>query len=177
MTWYKEQLAKETESGMAEYNLGLSSKLIDAAEIIEREGGDDFDSLQAVTYLSLLAIELALKALLEKAGLPAATIKRRSHNLKALLHDLDECEIEIEIFTGQYGWIPASQIRSVTIDERYENATVGILLEAEDAGASTYPNEIRYGESFTHYPPQMIMKMALKIVNWAQQHWDYIRLP
>lgn len=162
---------------MAEYNLGLSQKLAETAEIVAIDGLADFDAVQTVLYLSLLASEIALKALLEQAGQPVRQIRARSHNLKALLEDLGECQIRVEITPGQERWVSASRLRAVTVDPNYGNATVGTLLEAEDAGASRYPNQLRYGESFRHYPPQVIVKMASEIVKWAKQHWDDIRHP
>jgi len=162
---------------MAEYNLGLSQKLAETSEIVAMDGITDFDAAQTVIYLSLLASEIALKALLEQAGQPVRQIRTRSHNLKALLEDLGRCQIREEIAPGQERWVPATRLRAVTVDPNYANATVGTLLEAEDAGASKYPNQVRYGESFQHYPPQVIVKMASEIVKWAKEHWDEIRLP
>jgi HEPN domain-containing protein len=162
---------------MAEYNLGLSQKLAETAEIVATDRLTDFDAVQTVIYLSLLASEIALKALLEKAGQPVGQIRARSHNLKALLEDLGRCQIRVEIAPGQERWVPATRLRAVIADPNYGNATVGTLLEAEDAGASKYPNQVRYGESFRHYPPEVIVKMASAIVMWAKQHWDEIRLP
>jgi len=160
---------------MAEYNLGLSQKLAETAVIVAMDGLEDFDAVQTVLYLSLLASEIALKALLEQAGQPVGKIRARSHNLKALLEDLGRCQIHVEITPGQVRWVSASRLRAVTINPNYGNAKVGTLLEAEDAGASRYPNQVRYGESFRHYPPQVIVKMASEIVKWAKQHWDEIR--
>lgn len=159
---------------MAEYNLGLSQKLAKTAEIVAMDGLEDFDAMQTVTYLSLLSTEIALKALLEKAGQPIGRIKARSHNLKALLEDLVTCQVEVEIVPGQARWVSASRLRLVTIDSDYGRGTIGTLLEAKDV--STYPNQIRYGEAYRHYPPQMLMKMASEIVKWAKQYRDHIRL-
>jgi HEPN domain-containing protein len=161
---------------MPEYNLGLSQKLAETAEIVAVDGLGDFDAVQTVMYLSLLASEIALKALLEQAGQPVTQIRARSHNLKLLLEDLGRCQIQVEIAPDHVRWMSASSLRAVTVDPNYGNATVGTLLEAESVGASTYPNQIRYGESFRHYPPQLIMKMALEIAKWAKQHWEDIRL-
>jgi hypothetical protein len=160
---------------MAEYNLGLSEKLAETAELVVNDGIEDFDAAQTAIYLSLLSCEIALKALLEKAGQPVNEIRARSHNLSKLLEDLGRCEIEVEVANSRFMWVPASRLRAVTIDANYNNATVGTLLEAEAIGASRYPNQIRYGESFRHYPPEMIMKMAIKVVAWAKEYWDHIR--
>ena len=169
---------------MAVYNRNFSEKLIVAANAVVDDGLEALDAKRAVLYLSLLACEITLKALLEKAGVPVKKIKNRAHKLSELLRDLGECEIEkeirINIGSRVYNvkkWVPGSYIRSLTIDNRYANATVGTILEAENEGASNYPNQIRYGEKYAHYPSELVLKAAEMIVSWANKYWDSIRVP
>jgi HEPN domain-containing protein len=160
---------------MSEYEIGFSEKLTDAAQFIVKDDLKSIDSIRTVLYLSLLSCEISLKALLEKAGTPIKTIRARSHNLNELLNDLGKCKIQVKI-GDKYRSVSASRLRSVTIDKRYSNSTVGTLLEAECRGASSYPNQIRYGDSLKHYPPKLILKTAKAIIVWARNHWDTIRV-
>jgi HEPN domain-containing protein len=161
---------------MAEYDIAFAMKLADTASVVVADGIESVDAQRTVLYLSLLASEIALKALLEKAGKPVHEIRSRSHNLQLLLGDIDRCEIKVDIARGLMHWCPASRLRSEPVDERFSNATVGRLLEAEDSGASTYPNQIRYGDLLRHYPADVIAKMASAICAWARANWDTIRV-
>lgn len=160
---------------MSEYNLGFSEKLTDAAQVIVENGLETIDAKRTVLYLSLLASEITLKALLEKAGVPLVKIKARWHNLSALLGDVASCKVE-EYIGSQIRWVPAARLRAETVDPKYADATVGKLLEAEAGGASVYPNQIRYGDSLNHYPPETILKMATVINAWATKYWEHIRV-
>ncbi len=160
---------------MSVYNMGFSEKLTDAARVICEDGLGTFDANQTVAYLSLLSCEITLKALLEKAGMSVKDIKARSHNLKALLNDFSKCEVEGEIDKGYCKWVPATRIRSLTIQEDTDT-TIGKLLTGESQGASKYPNEIRYGERFSHFPPEALMQAAIEILKWAHIHFKKIRL-
>jgi HEPN domain-containing protein len=159
---------------MSEYEIGFSEKLTDAAQFIVKDDPKSVDAIRTVLYLSLLSCEISLKALLEKAGMPIKTIRARSHNLKELLNDLGKCKVQVEI-GNRYRWVSASRLRSVMINKRYVNSTIGTLVEAECRGASNYPNEIRYGDSLKHYPPEMMLKTAKAIIAWAREHWNTIR--
>ncbi len=61
-------------------------------------------------------------------------IRARSHNLKALLEDVTECVIQVEVVPGVQKQIAAMRLRSMNVDRTYANASVGKILEAEDAG-------------------------------------------
>lgn len=148
------------------YSLTFAKTLIDAAEfIVEREF--EPDEARAVLYLSLVASEITLKAMLARAGWSAKLLKKHGHDMKALLGDLCQCEIDVGYRR------PASQLLSVTVDHRYSNATVGTLLQAE--GASRYPNEIRYGGRVYHYPPTLMLKAAKLALAWANEHFETVR--
>lgn len=161
---------------MSEYNIGFSEKLLDAARAVEADGLDSIDAVRTVLYLSSLASEITLKALLEKAGKPVKGIMARRHNLNRLLLDIGECEIQEEVVNGSLSWVPATRVRSVTVDQRFSDATVGKLLTGEEHGASKYPNELRYGDHVKDYPPELKLKAASALVDWAVKHWNEIRL-
>ena len=161
---------------MSEYNIGFSQKLLDAARAVEAGGLDSVDAVRTILYLSSLASEITLKALLEKAGKPVKDIKARSHSLSGLLADVGKCEIQEEIANGSLSWVPATGCRSVTVVQRFSDATVGKLLTGEEHGASMYPNELRYGDRVKDYPPELKLKAASSLFDWALKHWDEIRL-
>ena len=41
--------------------------------------------------------------------------------------------------------------------------------------ASSYPNEIRYGEAISHFPLELVLKMAKTILAWAKENMGTIR--
>ncbi len=63
--------------------------------------------------------------------------------------------------------------RSIHRMGMHGNATLGNLLEAKDLGASQYPNQIRYGDSLKHYPPEIMLTAAK---TWVNEHWNRIRI-
>ena len=85
---------------MAEYNIGFSKKLIDAAGAVAVDDFSDIDAVRTVLYISSLASEITLKALLERAGIPVKDIKARAHSLSGLLADLGKCQIQAEVTAG-----------------------------------------------------------------------------
>lgn len=162
---------------MAEYNTGFSKKLIDAAGAVAVEDFSDVDAVRTVLYLSSLASEITLKALLERAGMPVKDIKARAHSLSGLLADLGKCQIQAEVTAGTRAWGPATRLRAKVVDSRYSDATVGKLLTGEERSASKYPNELRYGDHVKDYPPELKVGAAKAVIDWAKEHWDEIRLP
>jgi HEPN domain-containing protein len=127
-----------------------------------------------VLYLSLLSIEISLKYLLEKAGVPVKQIRRRSHDIGTLLKDLGECEVRVNVGATKR-WVSASRIRARVVSPMYEGATIGSLLEGERKGASKYPSEIRYGQSPRHFPPKLMLDCAVKVAEWADEYSASIR--
>ena len=160
---------------MSEYNMGFSVKLIEAARFVADEGLDSVDAIRTVLYLSKLACEITLKALLEKAGRPAVEIKKYQRDLAKLLVELSKCEVQEEVTKGSLSWVPAVRLRGEPVDNQYADATVGNILTSEERGASKYPDGIRYGNNFRDYPPELWLKTAIAIINWAENHWEYIR--
>lgn len=161
---------------MAEYDLSFGVKLANTAALIVKDGVEELDAQRTVLYLSLLSSEITLKALLEKAGKPIPEIRDRSHNLKGLLQDLGTCKVQVEIAPNKMKLCSAVGLRAVVVDPKFRNATVGTLLEAQDAGASEYPNQIRYGDLLRHYPSEQIAGMAREVTAWAKKYWDTIRI-
>lgn len=160
---------------MAEFNLGFSEKLIEAAELVASDGITEFDTLQTVIYLSLLSSEISLKTLLEQAGYSVKVIRKCSHDLKQLLDSLGSCEVKVEIVPGNLRWVSASRLRGKVVDPAYGDATVGAMIEKAEKEASVYPNKIRYGESIQHFPPELVLKMAKTIFDWAKENIGNIK--
>jgi len=160
---------------MAEYDIAFAEKLADVAGSVVAEGLDTIDAKRTVLYLSLLSAEIAMKALLEKAGKPVIEIRTRSHDVAALLRDVAECLIHVDVAPNNWKQVKATRLRGEVVDPNFANATIGKMLRAEEAGASKYPNEVRYGTVPRHYPPELMQRMAAKLVAWARSHWNDIR--
>lgn len=160
---------------MPEYDLDFATKLAQVADGVDEKDPWAYDARRVTLYLGRLSAEITLKALLEKAGVPYTKIRRHSHNLRALLKNLEECEVEVEICPGQKCWVSAARVRAVCIDLGFLQMPIGTIIDAEDQGASTYPNQIRYGEEVVDFDPNFVSSMALLLAKWARQHWDVIR--
>ncbi len=161
---------------MAEYNLKFSEKLAEIAVKVDEEEPFAYVSRRATVYLSRLSAEISLKALLEQAGVPVRRIRGRSHNLSRLLKDVGKCEIEINLTPETKKWVPASRVRSVTLDMDFVDIPIGALIEANDDRISKYPNEIRYGEKVVDFHPSMMSEMAVTLAKWAKEHSKTIRV-
>jgi HEPN domain-containing protein len=159
-----------------EFSLEFAEKLAVVAGDVVADGIEAIDAQRTALYLSCLSAEIALKALLEKAGRPKALVEKRRHNLSSLLRDVCDCWITAEIAPGVLKQVPAFCLRGKTVDDGYANATIGTILDAETLNASAYPNQIRYGHELRQYPSEMWSKLAQALVAWARQHWDVITL-
>ncbi len=160
---------------MAEYSVAFSRQLIEAARALKPSIDEIDEAPRTVLYLSLLSIEISLKYLLEKAGVPVKRIRRRSHNVEALLNDLGECEIRVRVGRAEK-WVSASRIRARVVSPMYHGATIGSLLEGERKGASRYPNEIRYGTPPRHFPAKVMFDCAVKTAEWVDEYASTIRV-
>lgn len=172
-------MAGEIDGNSCEYHLGFSERLIFSAHsLCNHYGLQDVDTMRAVCYQSLLACEVALKAALEKAGRSISHIKARRHDISGLLGDLGGlCEIQKEVFPGQLSWVPATDIRSKSINlPSGALITLGKLLDDTSTLTSEYPNEIRYGDLIRHYPPDAVLACAQLIVYWVKEHWSVLRI-
>jgi hypothetical protein len=160
---------------MAEYDLDFATKMAQVSDDVGEQDPWAYDARRVTIYLGRLSAELTLKALLERAGVPLAKIRARSHNLRALLRDLGECEVEVETAPGERKWVSASRVRAVCIDLGFLQMPIGIVIDAEDQGASTYPNQIRYGEQLVDFDAHFVSGTALLLARWAHDHWNAIR--
>lgn len=161
---------------MPEYDIAFGKKLAETARMVAAENCDTLDAKRTVLYLGLLSAEITLKAMLEHAGKPILDIRARSHRLADLLSDLDQCEVEIEIFPGTRHYQSASRLRSCPIEIGPEQTTVGKVIDAENIGASIYPNQIRYGDTLRHFSIEVVVPMASSILKFANEHWNSLRV-
>lgn len=161
---------------MAKYDISFGERLAEVARMVAAEGLVALDAQRTVLYLSLLSAEITLKAMLEHAGKPVSKIRARSHRLAELLFDLGQCEVEIEVVTGTKRYVSASRLRGCLLKHDSGETTVGMVIDAENKGASTYPNEIRYGDVLRHFPAEVVAKMATKVSAFAREHWDSLRI-
>jgi hypothetical protein len=157
---------------MAEYSLAFAQALLTAGEAIELRAQASEEEQRAVLYLSLLSCEVTLKALLEKAGYSTPHIRRLSHDLATLLAKTSKCSVFVN---GR--WSTAAALLSIVVDARFENATLGHLLNAEHRGASRYPGNIRYGNLVRHFPAPVMQVAAQILLGWAKEHGTNIKKP
>jgi len=54
--------------------------------------------------------------------------------------------------------------------------TVGAVINAESQGASTYPNQVRYGDVLRHFPAETVAQMANEVSALARKHWHTIKI-
>jgi hypothetical protein len=160
---------------MPEYDLAFATKLAAVADQVDEKDPWANDARRVTIYLARLSAELTLKALLERAGVPVPEIHALRHNLRGLLTALGRCDVDVEISPGVRRWVPASRVRAVSIDLGAVQLPIGVLLDAEDQGASKYPNEIRYGAQVVDFQPNLVSAMANLLAAWADLHWDAIR--
>lgn len=155
---------------MSTYDLSFARKFSEiAGEAISREP-DDVETRRVVAYMSRLSMELSLKAFLEKVNVPVEEIKKHGHDLRSLLKEVGKCEVEIEISPGTRRWVPATRIRAIEVLFQGHPPTLGVILAAEDHGASKYPNELRYGEMLKDFPPEALSRASEALVGWVGEH-------
>jgi hypothetical protein len=53
--------------------------------------------------------------------------------------------------------------------------TIGKVIDAESEGASSYPNNVRYGDLLQHFQPLVVAQMASMVAAFADKHWQTIR--
>lgn len=161
---------------MAEYDIAFGERLAETAHMVAAEGLVPLDAQRTVLYLSLLSAEITLKAMLEHAGKPVSEIRARSHRLADLLSDLGQCEVEVEITPGTKRYVLASRLRGCPLKHSAAESTVGAVLDAGSQGASTYPNQVRYGDVLRHFPAEVVAQMASKLAAFAHEHWNSLRI-
>lgn len=161
---------------MAEYDVAFGERLAETARMVAAEGLTPLDAQRTVLYLSLLSAEITLKAMLEHAGKPVSEIRARSHRLAELLSDLGQCEVEVEVTPGTKRYVSASRLRGCSLKHGNAESTVGAVIDAESQGASTYPNQVRYGDVLRHFPAEVVAQMAAKVSVFAREHWQSVRI-
>lgn len=161
---------------MAEYDIAFGERLAETARMVAGEGLSELDAQRTVLYLSLLSTEITLKAMLERAGMPVSAIRARSHRLAELLSGLGQCEMEVEIAPGARRYVSATRIRATPLNQGSAQSTVGAVIDAENQGASIYPNQVRYGEVLRHFPAEVVVQMATKVSVFAREHWQSVRI-
>ena len=122
---------------MPEYDLAFACKFAEVAEETMARDPENIEARRVVAYISRLSMELALKAFLERVGLPIEDIRKHWHDLRGLLKEVDKCWVEVELMPATQRWVPASRVRSVEIQVQGYPTTLGLIVDAEDHGAST----------------------------------------
>ena len=153
---------------MPEYNIDFAFQMAQASKNILQNDSESEGAKRASLYTSLVACEIGLKAALENAGHEVKDIAMKRHDLSKLLIMVSSCTV-IRNMTenGSPKRVPATCIRAEPI---VEGATVGKLLEAEEAGASVFPNEIRYGEVLKHYDVGVMSRLSFVVLSWVTLH-------
>lgn len=161
---------------MAEFDIRFAKSLCDAAALVYSQGIEPLDAKRTVLYLSLLSVEIALKAGLEKAGQSVPRIVKRSHDFRGLLDDIANCSIIVAVTPQCTRRVKATQIYAKEVSREYSKATVGHILIAQRDGASKYPTQIRYGSLLKHYPADIILRTASIIIEWVGLHWSDLKV-
>jgi len=159
---------------MPEYNLESAKKFAETARHVFEDENESFEAVQVSVYLSLLACEISLKAILEKAGMNVPDIIKIQHNLATLFSKVTRCEI-VKRTGSKERWISAQEIRSKVVESDGTESTVGKILGGKALGASRYPGEIRYGTGFRSFPPDALIKTAEAVISFAEVHWEEFR--
>lgn len=158
-----------------EYSFGFAWQLIEAAKGPRQHMLQIEDAKRAVLYLCLLSIEITLKHLLEKAGVPVRKILKRNHKIRDLLKDLDNCEVMMGM--GEMTkWESATAIGRRILNVEFPDISASMILNADEKWASKYPSEIRYGPNPTHFSPDWVFECAHHVADWASMYGDSIRL-
>lgn len=161
---------------MAEYDIAFAIKLAEVASDLILKEPENSEARRTVIYLSRLSMEISMKSFLEHAGLPLNKIRSHSHDLRELLSEVDKCEIQLDPTDGLKRWCPASRVRSVTIPFIGHTVTLGLVIGAEEHGASKYPNKIRYGATVQDIPPEALGPAAAALASWVTQHLGTARV-
>lgn len=157
---------------MPEYDISFADKLSQVACQVLADGIEEIEAQRTVLYLSLLSTEIALKAMLEKAGKPIAGIRSRSHNIAGLLSDLDHCNVCVEDSHS----LSASRIRAIELSYGVAKITVGAVIDVASDHASRYPGEVRYGERLSHYPATTMAQLSTSVVLFAKTYWASLHI-
>ena len=155
---------------MAEYDLELSRQMSLASRLLLSSGAPGPARDRAAIYIALVACEIALKAGLEKAGMPVTKIRKHQHSSPACSPNL-----AVARFLWKVSGDQRTRIRAIIVDPAFKDATIGHLIEAEKYGASKFPTEIRYGDVVNHFPARVMTALSEQLVDWMECHIDDIR--
>lgn len=162
------------------YSIEQAQTTCDAANLVLRDADpQDAEVLRIVVYLSKMSMEIALKAFLARAGMPAREIADMRHDLKKLLLAVGRCDVQLEV-GGQQRWASASRVRARVVPDApgAPDLTLGWVLEAESHGASRFPNEIRYADASTlkDVPVPALVAAAQALIDWVNNEGSTARL-
>ena len=73
--------------------------------------------------------------------------------------------------------VPTARIQSITVHFTGYSSTLGLILKAEEHGASKYPNELRYGGTPKDFSAEALAKGAVALGAWIEEHWNEVRKP
>jgi hypothetical protein len=161
---------------MTEYDIAFGRKLAETAKFVLDDGIASLEAKRTVTYLSLLSTEITLKEFLEQAGVRTKVIRKNGHKLSGLLKDICSCEIEVEIAPKLKAFVSAARLLPIDISCKGAKTPIGRIIDAESEGASVYPNEIRYGEHYSQFPPEVLTGMVNVVAAFATLYWGSVRL-
>lgn len=161
---------------MTTYDLAFARKFADVAEATICQLNADVECRRVVAYISRVSMELSLKAFLEQAGFSICEIKKPWHDLRKLLNEVGKCEVEIET-AGVREWVSADRVEKVNVGFQGHVITLGVILRAEDHGASQYPNDLRYGVTPSDFPAEALAKAATALAKWVEKHITAVRKP
>lgn len=156
---------------MSEYNLEFAEAMADSSGLILRSESLPEEGQRAALYTALVACEIALKYALAEAGVSVP----KTHDLSKLIGLVSNCTVEEEVANGSIKRVQASRLRSVSVSANYSDATLGKLLEAEEFGASKFPNEIRYGQTLKHFPASVMQQASLQLIAWIKRYVSSIQ--
>lgn len=143
-----------------EFSFEFAKRLIEAAEQMLGKLDSDEEAGRTILYLSCVSCEISMKALLEQTGYSIKELKAFSHRLEDLLAEICKCG-------HKDADQRASSIRAILVVPNTSNGTVGTLLSSPIGTASTYPNEIRYGDMVKHFHPTAILECAKAVSGWC----------
>jgi len=161
---------------LSQFDVNFGQKLADIAFLLSTQyENHDISAKRTIAYLSLLSIEISLKAMLEKAGIPHETIRGHSHRLSELIKELSKCQVSLNVALVGVARVSATRLRSIQIKIKNAESTVGEIIEASERNTSKYPNQIRYGSVLRHFPPEALAQTAVKVAAFAREHWESLR--
>lgn len=152
---------------MSAYCLGFAKQMIRAAELILPPRGVCKEEGQAIVYLSLVAIEIILKSMLEQAGYASSFLKKNfSHDIAGLFDEA--CKLRADVCSEGIDNLSSSIRSHIVKDAMGNETTVGRVLCAEEEGASFYPIGIRYGKEVSHFSPVVVLETAKVIESFSR---------